>query len=58
MTPVRDVKRSKKQKWKKMTTCDGVVVRSSLQSGKHGLVNQRLQVVQSLFSFGIHIPHS
>lgn len=29
-------------------TCNGMVVRATLQSRKHGLVNQTLQVIQGL----------
>lgn len=35
-----------------------MVVRSSLQSRKHSLIYQGLQVVQSLLPFDIHTPHT
>lgn len=39
-------------------TCDGVVVRPPLQSWEHGLVDQRLQVVQGLLPLGVHTSHT
>lgn len=39
-------------------TCNGVVVRSSLQPRKHSLIDQRFQIIDDLLSFSIHTPHT
>ena len=39
-------------------TSDGVVVRAALQPREHGLVDQRLQVVQGLLPLSVHAAHT
>lgn len=46
------------QKIGSKATCNGVVVRPSLQPRKHSLIDQRLQIIHYLLSFSIHIPHT
>lgn len=55
---LKDASDSEVGEFGEWSTCDGVIVRASLQSWEHGLVDQRLQVVQGLLPLGVHTAHA